>query len=424
MRTRLLRLTTLCALLVAAPEGAAQTLYGVDQGGLLWEFTNSPAGPCPAPTPVRTPCSHLVGPCAGVPVLTPAMPGTILGDVADNGLSDTIWITDGRVITEFAARGPCGVPAQCTPLRSFLAPTIMGGITGMGMDPSGTFTGGIPTLWITDGVLIMGVGVPAAPCGLPTAFVGPCPSPVPSLLTDLTWDPFTSSLWASDTAGFIHHILVPGCTLAGSFPVAPLCGFTAGGMLTGLAYDTATPPTFPLAGPPSFFVTNGTTVAYVAAGGGPAPARFYAPTACTPTNSFLAGLAMPSHGVTYGSQRVLARLTSTGQTTAPGPTFALEVTSAPPGTNAWFLLNYNVPGPGFLCPAQPGVGTKLWVDPSPPALLSNLGPLPGGCVSIPLPIPAAAPPGLQGFMQLVFIPVGGPPAVDATNGLAVTISLP
>mgnify|MGYP003573118713 FL=1 len=79
--------------------------------------------------------------------------------------------------------------------------------------------------------------------------------------------------------------------------------------------------------------------------------------------------------------------------------------------------------PNVFCPPVMGLGVSFWVNPGAPAILVPLPGLPSTCTSIPLALPAGTPPGVQGYMQVVFL-VGGPPAVDATNGMAFTVGAP
>ncbi len=251
--------------------------------------------------------------------------------------------------------------------------------------------------------------------------VAPIPTPVGAPFTDLSWDPATASIWACDAAGFVHNILVfagGGCAPAAlPFPViaCPLAG-----PLTGIAYDTNTPGV--LAPLPSLFVTDGALVQYVTLGGGPSPPAFYAPVPCLPVPGPLAGLALTQRSVGYGAPRIVATLDSFGQASSPGPTFGIEITGTPPGSTVFLVAAINIPGPGFACPPLGAVGTTLWVSP-PLLVILALGALPPGCVAIPLAIPPGAPTGVQVFMQVIMM-AGGPPAADATNGLAFTLGPP
>jgi len=409
------------ALLASAADVSSQVILGVDNTvGVTFEFTAAPGGPCFAPNSSITSCAYGPPICPGMAPLVPLGFGTLLGDIADDPVTDRTYVTDGRVVVEYSGDPACGGP--CTPIKDWFVPltAALGPVTGMGCSGSGTFGPG-PRIWFTDGTFVWGVTPPTG-CGPAVISVPPCPLPaalVPA--TDLSWDSSAGGrLWVSSAAGFVQAITVPGCA-----PASPLSAVTACGLgpLTGLAYDTSTPNGF--GQPPSAFVTDGAVVAYInVLTGAAAPPTFHAPVTCTPAPGFLSGLALANRGVEFGAPRVTAHLTSFGQSTSPGPTFGLELSGQPPAANAWRILNYNFPGPGFFCPALAGLSTKIYVDPTAPGLVNNLGPLGPGCIPMPLPIPAAVPIGLRVFVQFVFLPPGGPPAVDASNGLAFTIGRP
>ncbi|MCB9896533.1 MAG: hypothetical protein H6825_00890 [Planctomycetes bacterium] len=412
-------------LLGAAPFANAQRLLGSDSvGALNWTFTSAPGGPCGAPVPTAFPCPNAALVCPGVPPLGTTSAGSLLGDIADDPLTDTVYTTDGLVITSFTGDTACSGGA-CFPINSFFAPTfggVMGPLTGMGCDASGGFTGGPPLLWVTDGKMIAAFVPPPAgacgpivpvfpPCLLASAAIGPA--------TDVSWDP-GGVLWVSFAPGFIQAYVPGGCAPAS--PVIPV-GACPLGPLVGIAVDTSTPNFFsPVT---AGYVTDGVTVAYVDLfTGAPAPPTFYTPLTCNPTPALLNGLALAQHGVQYGAPRVGAKLDTFGQASTPGPTFGLEVTGAPSIGTAFLIVNFNFPGPGFFCPPVPGVGTKIWVDPTAPGTVIALPALGPGCVPIPLAIPPAVPAGLEIFAQMVFVGPGGPPALDATNGVEAAIGLP
>lgn len=422
-----LSLSLFVAVTFLAMPLTAQTLLGVDGTfGLAWEFTPSAGAPCPQPSASVISCNYAVPSCS------PAFPGpfsagTILGDVADDPVTDSMYLTDGFVIQQYSLDSPCGGSMTCNPLNSILPPTTMGAITGMCFDNTGGVVApvGTPLLWITDGFSLAALVVgPIFSCTYTVAF-GPCPiTPVGfGPMTDISWDPSSGSMWACDTTGFVHNITFPGCSVGASFPAAPACGLSP--LLQGIAFDGGTPAVFPLPpSAPTLYITDGLAVARLDITGLPGVPTFGAPTACTPTPAFLSGLALTQHGTHYGTPRLLAQLDTFGQSITPSTGFGLEVFNAPAGANAWLIANYNFPGTGYLCPSAGGAGTKLWVNPTPPALILNLGPLPGGCVALPVAIPAAVPVGLEIYAQVVFIAPGGPPAVDATNAIAATIMLP
>lgn len=421
--SRILSITVAAALLLGATSSASgQTLLGSDGFGVLtWDFTAAPGGPCGAPNPMIGVCPHGAALC-GIAPIGPVPPGSFWGDIADDPLTDTVYVTDGRVIGSFAGDPPCGA-GLCAAYNTFIPPfAAMGPLTGMGCDASGAFTGGPPLLWITDGVMVAGIIPPPAPaCGPVTVVFPPCPIPGAGVIaTDISWDPANGLLWMSFAAGFVQAFAVPGCAPA-TGPIA--VGACPMGPLEGIAVDPATP-NFTGA-TLSGYVTDGFTVAHIDLfTGAPAAPTFYSPITCNPTPAPINGLALSQHGVTYGASRVSATLDTFGQSSTPGPTFGLEVTGAPSTGTAFLILNFNFPGPGFLCPPLPGVGTKIWVDPSAPGIVIALPPFGPACSPIPLPIPAATPPGLELFAQMVFIGTTGPPAIDATNGIAATVALP
>ncbi len=423
--------TSTLALLVGAlltPATEAQTLLGSDNIGLAaWEFSPSPANPCFQPDPLVVSCS-ISSPICGLPSPGFAQPGQLWGDIADDPLTDTFYMTGGRIIEQYTLDTPCSGPLTCAPLNSFPGPTFMGEITGMGFDNTGGVVAlpGTPLLWLTDGIQIAAItpGLPGS-CTFTTVF-GPC-SPTGlaagEIMTDITWDPSSGTLWVCTNSGGVHNIAPTACTVISSF-FTDVCGAGVT-QLTGIAFDTGTPALAPLAvSQPTLYITDGFAVERMTTTGAPPLATFGSPTPCTLAPSFLSGLALTQHGGTYGSNRINARLNTYGQSSTAGPTFGLEVSGSPAGANAWMVLNFNFPGAGFLCPPAAVAGTKLWVDPAPPATITNLGPLPFACTPIPLPIPAAVPVGLEAFVQIVYLPVGGPPAVDATNPIYTTVMLP
>ncbi len=420
-------LRSLCVVAAVAALAAplpAQRLLGVSGGApLVFDFTTVAGAPCGQPLPFLLPTPYPMPPVCAGPVPGPILPGTLLGDITDNPLTDTVFVTDGFAIGEYTGDTACFLPPPGMLINHFPAPPMPGGpLTGMGMDPTGAITGGVPTLWVTDGMFLAGV-VPSPPftCAPPVFVFPPCPMPgIGAPFTDVSWDPSTLTIWACDAAGFVHNFMpiAAGCvaTMA-PFPAVTCALF---GPLTGIAYDTGTPGI--LAPLPALFVTDGVMVQYLTLGGGPSPPAFYAPLPCSPTPAPLAGLALTHRSVSYGAPRIVATLGSFGQATSPGPTFGLEITGTPPGSAVFLVAAINIPGPGFACPPLGAVGTTLFVTP-PFIVILALGALPPGCVAIPTPIPPAVPTGVQVFLQAIMM-AGGPPAADATNGLAITVGPP
>ncbi len=408
---------------VCCPTADSQTLYGSDGGAqTLWEFTTTPGGLCPAPNPLSLSCNYRVSMC-GVTGPLPVPAGSLNGDVAVNCATDTVYVTDGFVIGEYVGDSPCGSPPPCTPNNLFRIPTVLAGagfgpITGMGMDETGTLSGAVPTLYITDGKMLAGIQPPTTTCGLSTLVFGPCivPNPFGVPFTDLTWDPLSTSLWACDVAGFVHQI--QNCLVTASFNATALCGL--GTTLTGVAFDVGSGRALS-AGGPALYVTDGISVSYLDLFGAAAAPTFYSPVTCTPAPAPLNGLAYASHGVSYGFPRVSARCGTFGQSCAPGPTFGLEYSGVPQGLLTVLIINTSFPGPGYLCPPLPGLGTLFWVDPT--GFVLVLGPSAPACTALPLPIPAAAPTGLNVFFQFLFLNTSFI-AVDATEGCEFTITAP
>lgn len=424
----MLRSTLCAAAAILAVSGLAtgQVVIGHSgPAGAIVEFTTLPGAPCGQPVPTLFGCPTGPSSCT-VPPPGPVVPGALLGDIADDPLTDTIYVTDGFTIGQYVGDTPCGLPPRCTPIKTFLPPTFMGPLTGMGADVSGAFTGGATLLWITDGVLIAGI-IPPVGCGPAVLAVPPCPAPTitGAPLTDLSFDPVTLTLYGVEAGGFLLAYAAPGCGFAA--PPVAVGGCGPMGALTGLAFDTNTPNVITGTGPAAY-VTDGFMVAYIdVLTGGPAAPTFYTPVPCTPVPAsapFLTGLAMAQRGINYGASRAGSSLTSFGQSSSPGPTFGLEVSGAPAVGTSFLILNFSFPGPGYFCPALPGVGTKIWVDPTPPGMVIALPALGPGCTPLSLPIPAGAPPGLNAFAQFVFVGPGGPPALDATAGLAFTLGTP
>lgn len=420
------------ALVVWAAGGATssgQTLYGIEGGNQrLWELTTMPGGPCAAPNPIRLSCNYRVPICPNVPppgfIIPP--PNDIHGDVAVDSQTNSVFLTDGFVVEEYFGDSACGAPPPCTPINAFFVPASlgMGPINGMGMDEVGVVTGA-RTLFITDGLLIAGISPsPPGSCLPPAIVLPPCPvmPPLPGILTDVTFDPTSATLWACDTAGFVHNIgFGPGvCPVIVSFPVG-LCGLVP--PLQGIAFDLGSGGPFS-PGVPAMYVTDGFVVARININGVAAAPTFYSPIPCSPTNAPLHGLAYASNGVTYGAPRVNARCGTFGQSSTPGPTFGVEYSAAPAGTLAVLLLNTSVTPapPAFFCPPVFGVGTTIWVNPAPPAFLIVAGNALPGCVPVPLAIPPGVPVGINVFFQWLFLV--GPVALDSTEGCEFTVTFP
>lgn len=401
------RFCTLCVatLLLLAPATSAQRLYGLDgPAATAIEFNSAPAGPCAAPIPSLTTWLTMVPPpCPGPPLGPSPGPGPgSFGDIAVDRLTDTIYVTDGFIIEQYADASPVTATAPGTPLNSFFLPPVgLGPLNGMGFDSAGVVAG-IPALYVTDGFLVMGIAPsPPGSCAPPLIVVPPFPSPFPGpILTDISVDPSTGSLLACDSVGMVQSFFAGGAP--GPWAIIPVSGTLGCGLgpLEGIAVDLATTPSL-LGLPPSYYVTDGVTVAYVLAAGGPAPATFYTPLTCWPAPAPITGLAYAAHSNNFAGAPGTATLTSYGQSSSPGPTYGVVVSGIPGPAFLWLLIGVNIPGPGFFCPPLTAVGNPLYVDFfTPPGLASGLFVTPGPTAVLPLPIAPGVPPGIEFYVQV------------------------
>ncbi|MFT7463647.1 MAG: hypothetical protein ACI9EF_001993 [Pseudohongiellaceae bacterium] len=417
-------LSALSLTALSAPT-TAQTLYGMDGTvGRVFEFNSTPGGPCFAPIPkltvwpytVSAPC---VAPVAGL--TAPIGPGSF-GDIASDRRTNTVFVTDGFIIEQYAEFDPTGGTVPGTPINAFpvaLPLTMTLPLTGMGMD-SGGVTAGLPILYVTNGKFIAGIA-PSAPgtCGPAALIVPPFPSPFPmlpgALLTDVTVDPGTGSLLVCDSAGLIHSIFPGGAPGPyGFFPLAGALGCGLAPTLEGIAMDLATTgPFMAVLTPPAFYVTDGMTVGYADITGGPAAPTLYTPVTCTPTPGPTNGLAYAAHSNNFAPAPGAATLTSFGQSSTPGPTYGAFISGVPAPSFIWLVVGASIPGPGFFCPPLMAVGNPLYVDPfTAPGTTLPLFAVFAPSAAIPLPIPAGLPVGveiyLQAFLDLSPTGPGGP----------------
>ncbi|MHC5210428.1 MAG: hypothetical protein ACYTG2_06910 [Planctomycetota bacterium] len=437
MKTRAVVLGVLLPLVVLVPMASGQTIYGSDLvSTTVYEITMDPGGPCAAPNPTVLTWSYAVpAPCAAAPP-PPGLAGSVLGDIALDKVTGTVFVTDGVVVGEYAVGGSPPLLPPGTPINAWFPPPTappMAPLSGMGYDSAA----GI--LWVTDGALIAGFG-PSVPgsCVSPPVLIPPFPHGVPgaAFLTDVDWDPSSGTLWASDLAtspsgssGTVWNILVGGGLGPGGvfgLGFLPSNGFPP----LGVAYDTATPggPPNPPVAPsiflhtvsPLFVTWFDTTV------GVPPLLPFYAPIGGSigPPTAF-SGIAYAAHGVTYGVPPAAPTIGSVGESTSPGPSFGLTITGAPLPSFVWLIANFSFPGPGYLCPSAPAVGNPLYVDPT-GALIVPIAPAAPGTMTIPAPLPGGVPTGsgifVQAFMDTTPGLPGGPWV--ATEALAFTIGTP
>jgi hypothetical protein len=402
----------LALVVLAPPQAGAQTLYTLTPGGGISESAGPPGGACAYPngSSLGGFATTLPHPCATVGPFTMGP----LGDVAIDKVTDTLWATDGTLVTGYSL-------TTITVSSSFLLPAgaiLPGPLTGMGF--------GAGLLWITDGAFVAGVIPPAFPgCGMLPAVVAP-PFPVPAPLVplaDLDFDPATGTLWTcSGAGGLVGNVLVGGAIGPGGvFPGIVPCALSP--VLTGIAVDT-TRPGF-LGMPTTLYVTDGIKVSAIAPGGVSAPPSFHAPAACWAATGFPAvGLAFALHGVTYGTGTdpggVSPPLTFTfGQSTIPSATFGLGFIGADPtpGTSAALFVAF-----APLCPSLTGLGgNSIYALPT---LL--IGPLPvvGGALTLPAALPPTPFIGVPIYAQWIVVKGSAPGTFEVGAGMAFTLGLP
>jgi hypothetical protein len=423
-----------CLILCLSPLTGAQVLYTMHgSAGITWEHPLAAGPPCGQPTSSFTAWSFVnklpPGCPAGVPLLgpVPAMPN-IIGGLDVDRLTDIVYVTDGNTIEEFAGGSIVG-PSPGAPLNAYLVPAgLFGQVTALAVDGVGMVTG-VPTLWLSDGFRVMGVSRGAPACGPSTVIFPAFPHGLgPSVvISDLTWDPFTGTLWVCDTLGWVHQMAVGGGPAGPSWSVAA-CGLTP--PLQGVAFDVGSQAKFPFVGAqlvPAMFVTDGARIAYVDVNSGlPAPTTFYAPMPCTTTITPTQGLAFASKAVTFGQSGGNLRIAASGQASSPGPTFRLHAVNVTAGSTLWAVVGANALGPGYFCPPLTAVGQPLYVDfITPPGQLVFLGPSAPGTMTFPAAIPAGLPNGAVLFVQFwedLSGGLGGP--FVSSDALGVTITVP
>lgn len=342
------------------------------------------------------------------PAVLPASP-SLLGDVALDRIIDELYITDGTSIARTQSFGTI-----VAGFDAILPGTGMGALTGLGCDAAGGL------LWVTDGVFAAAYLPPPDP-GCPMgASVAQGPFALPltggALATDIDWDSQTGSLWVCDTAGRVTNVTTSGALGSfGSFNAvaASPCGLSP--LLHGIAVDASAP-----AG--TVYVTDGSTVAYLTATGGGAPATptFYSPGPCNPALGPYKGLAFDAHGTLYGSASngIFPILGASQPSIVPNPAFEILVAGAKKNTFcglAWSVLPQ--------CPFVPLGNAKLYILLLPSSLIGIKVVPDTGLVYWPLPIPANVPIGQSLFFQAVtFDPATS--LFASTPGLEVRTSFP
>ncbi|MSR60819.1 MAG: hypothetical protein EXS08_00035 [Planctomycetes bacterium] len=382
------------AAVLLAPASAAQTLYTFDGALTVTELSGPPVGPCAYPNgPVNS-----IFPAVGVLCPGPAPFLPPLGDIAVNVATDTIYVTNGAVISSYTRFG--------VHLGTAIPPVP--GLTGMAV--------GAGVLWITTGVLYGAVPLGAGCPLIPLPFViGPFPVPIGPIFAgpigDLDFEAASGSLIACDAAGLVGSFMpgpVPVLGPYGVWPTAPAgCVGPAG---VGIAFDKALP------GTGTVFVCDGVLISRQVPGGLPAPPTFYfpAPGACIPIPGALpkAGLAYAGRQITYGfgldnSGLPAPLIDAVGQSFLGNGAYAITLTGSVPGSTAFLRYSF-LPA----CPTPFVLGVPLYLGvPRFPLATVIVGA--GGTALVPAPIPAVAPIPLSVYLQWIVL-TGG--SIQVTSG--------
>ena len=409
--------------LCLVPAASAQSVWGLDGvTSTVIEHTGPgdpvcsyPTGPVLAafPSPVPFPCPTATA--AGPPGLV------TIGDIAVDKRTDTVWVTDGVIATQYTASStPLSLVPTGTPLTSY-TPLLPFGLplTGLAWDA------GLGALWMTDGFFVWAEAPPLPPgCGaLGTVIVPPFPIPTisGSLITDLDWDPISGSLFVSEAAGFVSNWLPGG--FPGPFgptPAVAACGLA--GALQGVAVDIVDSTAL---GMPVLYVTDGFTLAHIDVTGAPAPPSFHAPFPCVPTAGPLLGLAYAERALPFGKGADSTGLPgpfmqTSGQSLSPNTAFTTAMVGSVPGSVAGLYLSTS----GFNCPPILVLGGLLPVYPFPlGASIVATAPVDAfGNAALATSIPAGIPPGTGIWLQWVV--VTPTPSIQVSDGLSIVIGLP
>jgi hypothetical protein len=392
---------------LCAASGAAQVAYvnssvapGVDGPVYL------PSSPYPAGVP--SPLGPIALPLfAGVAVPGPGL----LGGHAINQVNGRIYSTDGFMLAVDVHPSYPALGGPVFPPFPIAGAVIPGApITGLGFNSAA-------------GILLMCAGgawsfhAPVPPFPM---IAGPFFFPVVAAapFTGIGWDPNTASVWLCNAMGMIFNFTPAGLPI-GPQPVAIVPG--AGGLfppLTGLDVNTSNglgtfPPPFCSAQTPGAYhicVTNGFAIFdALAAANPPIPTGLAGPSYglafCSDTQ-FVAS-ASPLNIATIGSTRPM----HTGPGIVP---LAITLTGAPPLQTAILAYDLCTGGP-FPMPW----GGALVLNPGTLATFVTATNFAGVA---DVPIPPAAPPGLQVTTQWIYGDPANPPFfLSHTNARELTI---
>jgi len=403
------RIVAIVALLSLTTSPTAQTLYGVDGTATAVDQLTGPPNPAMCfypPGPLVSSFSFVQPtPCSALGSFAPPSPTDLIGDVAIDRVNDLVFVTDGAAIGVFT---PAGVELNVMPLATL----GLGPLTGLGFDSSAGL------LWMTDGTTIASATPSASgSCSPPTLGIT-FTAPRLALVTDVAWDPSWGVLYACDAAGQIAGYWPDGTLAVAAYPHTNSGCPLVGAPLTGIAIDTSTGCTG-LSGGPALFVTDGMFVDYQRSGGWSTPGTFSTPGNCFPwLASPVQGLDYAARPIRYGSGTGPA-IGAIGQSVLPNPSFALTLSNAPAGGQAYLVY-----GTGATCPPLNFLGNPWHVNP----WFTPIGPLAipaSGQLTLPIPLPPPPGPvfcGISVFVQ--WLCRIGPGQWRTSPGLEFTTSLP
>lgn len=329
------------------------------------------------------------------------------GGVAINKFTSLVWASDGFDITEYDADG--------IPLRTFPAPTPSGAVSGLGWDTAGG------VLWVADlfSRSVMGIIPPPPPgCTAQPTVVFPAVTvpAIAAIVTGVTWDETTGSLFVCYDDGQVANIMTDGSVGPYGSPVPTPCPLATA---AGITIDSAASVTENV---PIFTVVDVFgDYTYQDALGNAAPVTAYTPVACdTLPVAMLNGCAFSSGGTRYGvGGDTLGGIPPTIQTfhqcISPNPLFEVRVSGTPPGATA--ILYATDAGP-MICPPVVVIGLPIYFLPTTlltPGVVVTDG---AGVGILNAPIPPGLPVGRRVNAQFLVL---APGQLQVTEGVHLTI---
>jgi hypothetical protein len=394
-----------------APSVPAQMVWSLEGTGPSYGEYNAPPPACP----ILPPPYAVFGPPAGA--CPPNLPfplascfgGTAFdndGNALSGGPGFPVLIHSDGANLELLT--PAGGYITSGSVAGYICPVV----SGVAVDAAAD------VIYLTDGVSVVGVGLPPGPtsCAPPPLLFGPILLPVTTPVCGLAFDSCTGTLWTCDPTGYVEHWTLGAVSLGGFFASPPL--FTP---LTGITFNTTNG---------NLQVTDGATVAEFTPTGVLAPAGpFYLssnPYSVPVWAARVDGIGFSLRPQKFGRGCPPPAPPSIGFTGgypfAGNAGFSIFQTGATPGKSSFLLVSF-----GYSCPQLPFSGCAPGFAISLPwfaMLPTGVIPL-AGSVSAPIPIPPPAPPpcGLPVGVPLFFQFVNAAP-IEMSDGLAFTIGTP